>query len=418
MKRLVDFGINTDRLYFSGVLVYVFLIPFEQKWATWAILLWAVLSLSSFQQYKPKMHWGLILLPALYLVYAVGLFLTFNGELKYLEHKLSLLIFPVLFYLHRFTKEDYILLMKVFLWGLLVSGICCLLIAVYRSIEIGPGIFRFQPELIEGKSFMESVIYGGNYFFGKHFSVFHQTVYFGLYLTVGTSILLFQKNLFPIKQRVVFILFFALLLFLISNKASLIVLTILLIYRVLIIRTSALYKIIFLGCLALGIYTLSLFNPRVSESVGKVVKNEFTLDKEARYGYATRLLSWDASLDLISENPFFGYGVGNAQAALNQKYIEKEYRFPLRDELNSHNQFFQTWIENGIFGLFLLVAIFLMLFKRAYSYTGTDKYLALAIVLIFFINALFESILNRFSGISFFAFLSSLIFATRKAIKN
>ena len=36
------------------------------------------------------------------------------------------------------------------------------------------------------------------------------------------------------------------------------------------------------------------------------------------------------------------------QAALNKKYQEKGYVFPLKESYNAHNLWLQSWLENGI----------------------------------------------------------------------
>src|SRR5690606_2935153 len=106
----------------------------------------------------------------------------------------------------------------------LISGVVCLLVALYRSINIDNETIVFKANVLEGKGFIESIMYGGNYFFGDHLSMFHQTVYYAIYLNLGIAILLFNNLRLNIKWRMALILFFAGLIFIISNKANIIVL--------------------------------------------------------------------------------------------------------------------------------------------------------------------------------------------------
>lgn len=418
MDWVIKNKFNKQHLYFYGALGYLFLIPFEQKLATLAMIVWAILALLSLRKRRVNSNWRMFMLPALYLIYTAGLFLAYRGELKYLEHRLSFLLFPALFILFQYTPQERKKMMKAFLWGLVGAGFYCLFFAIYRSMEFEMGSIHFQPAVLDGKKFMESIMYGGNYFFGNHFSIFHQTVYFAMYFSVGLCIVLFKGKILSLWERWFLLIFYLFILFLISNKASFIVLTILFFYWLHTLQMKFRYKLIALGCILTGIIALTILNPRVSESLNKISEMQFSIDKSARYGYSTRLLTWDASIELIKARPIAGYGVGNAQDALNNVYAKMDYQYPLREKLNAHNQFLQIWIENGVVGILLLILIFVLLIQRAYRFASPDKSFLIAIVFILLINALFESILNRFSGISFFAFLTSFIFSLTKVRSN
>lgn len=66
----------------------------------------------------------------------------------------------------------------------------------------------------------------------------------------------------------------------------------------------------------------------------------------------TRKLIWDAVFDMIKEKPFFGYGTGfdNVRQMLHNVYNIKQP--------HAHNIFLEAWVENGIFGAFLLALVF------------------------------------------------------------
>jgi len=133
------------------------------------------------------------------------------------------------------------------------------------------------------------------------------------------------------------------------------------------------------------------------------------LKKEARFGFGTRLLSWDASVSLIKERPVLGYGHAATQGVLNQRYEEKGYVYPLKESYNAHNLWLQSWLENGFIALIILMGIFLILFRRSWH-----SHLFLAFTLLLLTNSLFEGMFNRFSGISFFSFLVCFIFSALK----
>jgi len=166
--------------------------------------------------------------------------------------------------------------------------------------------------------------------------------------------------------------------------------------------------------LVFGIVSVfALTNPRVKEAVQKVMAGELVVNKNSRYGFTTRILTWDAAWSLIKEKPIGGYGAGETQLNLNEVYQQKEYRHPLKETYNAHNLWLQTWLENGLLGLSLLVAIFILLFQKAIKHKEYQSFF-LALLHIILVNTLFESIFNRFSGVSFFCFLVCFILSVSK----
>ena len=77
-------------------------------------------------------------------------------------------------------------------------------------------------------------------------------------------------------------------------------------------------------------------------------------------------------------------------------------------KLNPHNQYFQTAIEVGMVGLFFLLAI---IFFGLYYAILNKNWLLLFILISLAFNCLFESILQRQSGIVFYTFWISLLFS-------
>jgi len=390
--------------FFYGALVYAFMIPFPPKFVTIALLVWGLLSLISFNREELNKNKFLWALPVFYFFYFIGFFTAENFTLKFLEYKLALVVFPLLFFLHKYDVSKRIALLKTFVYGLTISGVICLLMATYSSLNFEDGVWLFQPNVLKGRLFIESITYGGNYFFGKDFSVFHQTVYYALYLSVGIAILLFHSEIFERKKRIVTLGFLTVLLFLVSNKASFIALAITFIYWITTLKFSWAKKGISFIILALGIVMLVALNPRTKGSIQNIVNGNLKIDKNARYGFGTRILSWNAAMALIKEKPILGYSNSDTQIKLNKIYASKEYTEPLRQSLNAHNLWLQVWLENGIIAVFLLLSIFGILISTSMKQPIYYAF-GVAIILILLTNTLFESLFSRFSGISFFAFL-------------
>ncbi|WP_396591185.1 O-antigen ligase family protein [Allomuricauda sp. R78024] len=404
---------NVRESYYLGALLYVFLVSFPEKLVTLSLIVWVLLSLLSFRKEMLLKNKYLLLLPAFYVLYFVGFFTSENPSFKFLEHKLSFLIFPLIFFLHQYSEKQRKRMLQVFVLGLVGSALVCLGVACFNSIVFQDGIIHFKPNVLEGKGFMESILYGGNYFFGRYLSIFHQTVYYASYLCAGIAILLFNPKLFPSKTRFVILGLFVLFVFLISNKASFIVLTLLLCIRVFTWQSNKVKKTISFSVFAIIVASFIIMNPRIRESLTKVADGELLLNKEARYGFSTRLLSWDAAISLIKEKPILGYGYANTQLVLNKRYEQKGYTYPLMEKYNAHNLWLQSWLENGILAILILISIFYFLLKQqlpGFRYSP----LLLTFVLILLVNSMFEGMFNRFSGISFFSFLVCFIFSALK----
>ena len=411
-SRMFD-KFEKQRAYFYTALLYSFSIALDQKFATIALILWAVFSLFNYNKSALNTSKQLLALPILYLTYLLGTIWYGAASYGFLEHKLSLLIFPLIFYLHTYTAQQRKTMLRFFIYGLLLAVICCLVMALNRSLVFDSNGISFVPNVLEGKGFLESIIYGGNHFFGNHFSLFHQTVYFGLYLCAGIAILLFYTDIFSNKARTILTLIFSGVLFLVSNKAAILVLVLIYVLRIFSAKLTAGKKgLILLSFIAITIL-FAMSNPRIRESLRKLVNMEIGIDKDARFDFSMRILSWDSAISLIKERPVTGFGAGNAQLEFNRKYAEKQYTYPLKEALNAHNQFLQIWIENGLLGLVVLTGIFVALLKTAMR-SDSNKGFFIVLLLILFFNALFESVFNRFSGVSFISFLVCFIFSALK----
>ncbi len=394
--------------YYYGALLYAFLVPFHQKAATLALILWAVLSLMNFDKSAIEKNRSLWLLPLLYLTYLIGLLTSGTASFGFLETKLSFLIFPLIFYLHKYTEVQRKNILKALVFGVIFSAVICFIYALHRSVGISEGTLVFAPNVLEGKGAIESILYGGNYFFSDFFSIFHQTIYYALYVTAAMAIVLFRKDLFSKKTRLILALFFVLLLFLISNKAAVISVVAILFLKISTLEISWYKKgaSFLIAAICIGVFLW--MNPRTRESLEKIADEGLTLDKNGRYGFKTRLLSWSAASALVKEEPLAGYGVGDTQKKLNEMYEQKEYIFPLKKSYNAHNLWLQTWLENGLIGLLVLGLLFFSLFRAGFKDTYFWGF-TLALIILLFVNSFFESIFNRFSGISFFAFLTCYV---------
>jgi hypothetical protein len=111
-----------------------------------------------------------------------------------------------------------------------------------------------------------------------------------------------------------------------------------------------------------------------------------------------RLVTWEASLSVLLDNPF-GTGTGDTQHALNTIYLQKSEEHPAQKNLNAHNQFLQIGAELGWPGI---SAILICLFSLWQAYTGVFTIRLFGLICA--LNFLFESMLETQAGIVFFCF--------------
>jgi O-antigen ligase len=126
---------------------------------------------------------------------------------------------------------------------------------------------------------------------------------------------------------------------------------------------------------------------------------------EAIPGNQKRLVMWTVTTELILKHPF-GVGTGNVDEYLHAKLKTYGFNQLVADDLNPHNQYLQTALEIGIFGLLVLLALIISCIVIAIKYRN---FLLLLLISGLAFNMLFESMLQRQSGILFYSFWIPLL---------
>ncbi len=75
-----------------------------------------------------------------------------------------------------------------------------------------------------------------------------------------------------------------------------------------------------------------------------------------------RIGLWEMSRSAIQKHPILGIGTGNFVSQYN-RYINEEVP---RTPLWPHNSILQAWVENGIFGMFSYLLLFILALRNAY----------------------------------------------------
>ncbi|MBW1293919.1 O-antigen ligase family protein [Aquimarina litoralis] len=353
----------------------------------------------------------LLLLPLYFVVMAISLFYTSNSSygLDVLQRSLSLFLFPVIFL---FVKEDASSVRKLFeflLVGLVISFFINLSIALNNSISIFKEGFFTNVSIQDLTSFLDALMSGWNYLVEDEFSKLINPSYLSLYILLVLSFYL-KKNLDSRLRTTVVVILFLYLFLLASIAAYLILLIMCLLLIFDISERSRKHTMMIMFVLGVIIF---LNNPRVFDFYAKIKNFGNSIEYANSTSEKARLLSWDASLKLIKDAPLLGYGIGDANDILINKYSELGYTYNFDNRYNAHNQFLQTLLQTGIMGFVILVSIFVVLAIRMRR--SRNEF---SVFLILLISLIFESMLVRFNGIVFFSIIIPLLLKKRSILSS
>ncbi|MDG1776479.1 MAG: O-antigen ligase family protein [Crocinitomicaceae bacterium] len=369
---------------------------------------------------KRKLVFGVNLMNALmvllYFTYLVGTIYTNHPDIagRYLEYKLSLVIFPLLFSF----KLPGGLSLKYPSVGVFTGVIVLMILGLINSISL----------FVDSKS-MSSFLSG-------HFSYIHHPTYFASFAFVGMLLVNYAKEqcwLGCEKWKYAILTMVMILGQVLSF--SLAGILILLIYACFVFLKwvrNRFGKFIFIIVLIISPVVLLLTlsktpGLKIQFETSKTFVLEYVSDPiafisvEQNYaqGDEVRLIMWTVAALAFSEHPM-GVGTGNVDEKLNQLLDDYCQLKMAAQNYNPHNQFLQTAVEVGVFGLIFFSSVIIYAFYLGFRFKSV---LILFIGLNLGFNSLFESMFQRQSGIVFFVFwlcLSALMLLStnNKSCKN
>ena len=336
----------------------------------------------------------------LYLSYAVGVIFTKNESLAffYLENKLPFVVFPFVFSFIDSSKLNFTRLNNFLITGVLalalmgfINGIHCKL---YNLNEYCFSTTSF--------SFVHHPTY---YLVFNCISFCFLVIQFFKQKTTLTKVILYLLASFVIhilSLSLAGILFFAFAIFIFS------------IYFFYTKFSRTLFLISLFSLFLLSIITATKVRVLKNELNGAVKyvssysNSPSDFVKNSSYpmeGNNARLVMWTVAFQSCVEHPF-GVGTGNVDETLQHKLIEFGQPELAKLNYNPHNQFLQTFLEIGFLGLFIL--IFIIIYS-IYLGIKHKEYLLVIISLSLLFNGLFESMLQRQSGIVFYTLFFCLL---------
>jgi O-antigen ligase len=122
-----------------------------------------------------------------------------------------------------------------------------------------------------------------------------------------------------------------------------------------------------------------------------------------------RILVWESAIEIIKKNPVLGVGVGDVRTELVKEYVRMGEDKLSQERLNAHNQFLEVLLEGGVISFLMFAFILGFMIFIAINEKNLLYGLFVIMMLVFF---MFETILYRFAGNSFFPLFSFLLLYT------
>lgn len=405
---------NKREIFADNVLALsVFFLPIFQivSIVCWGILILTVVFQNDYKNLfqKLKSFPQLSLFILLYLFYLAGMLWTDDKKEGWddLIIKLPLLIFPVLFSSLRFSVKSIRKAGIALIAGCSLALVICL-IHSYSLYRVSNDIQKF---------------------YYTSFSIFLHPTYFTMYLNLALLFLcqdtLADKKTIFYSEKARITLFFLLTIGVILLNARLAMLITFFTLIVFILAESIKRKkiqIFFPRFLIQAILIISIFiflirfNNRfvqITEAIQdhKDITAVFDSSTQVYYNSTTiRLGLFKNSLNVFKNNFLTGVGTGDVIHESVNELGRSHHNYLAKRFTGAHNQYLQTAMSLGIFGLLLLVFCIIFPLK---DYLKSKYYFGICFVIIVLINALGDTVL-RASSLYFFSFFGCFIYVNFK----
>jgi O-antigen ligase len=317
--------------------------------------------------------------------------------------RLSLVIFPIVFFKPgERIRSNSLNLLRIFSISTTIYVASCFGYALYRSLDFYNGGLSFNPHPLDAEWI--------NYFYGTDLAYSIHPSYLAMYVLISVFISFeswYDKSLkkwFRILWLVIGILLFISIYFISSRAAILAAIVMISFYAIYKIIHRKKSRIIWMSIIVILLISLPLIknNDRVNLLLqGFSKEHGFELRRQDE-----RIIVWKSAIKIIKKHPLLGVGVGDVRTELVKEYIRIGEEKLEKERLNAHNQFLEVLIEGGLIGFSILLFIFGSLIYIAINDKNLLLGLFIVMIVIFF---MFETVLYRLAGVSFFPLFSFLL---------
>jgi O-antigen ligase len=408
--------IHTGGLTFVVCLITVIIMPVYVHYLPPFMILWGLCwflengsGLTKTVFMKNKMTFLFFLFTVFFFWQISGLLLTdsLSTGFERIFKRLSFLVFPlVLFYPGTKIIKNIKFILRLFALSTFLYLLYCLGNALHNSVIIMSQKWLFNPHPLE--YFYE------NYFYSARLSHLVHPSYLSMYIVISILVsleALFDSSINGFKKGFWLsgIIVFLGVLYLLSSRAGILaaIITIPLYFHFKYHKKLSKWIIlVFLLIITVLFVKIAKTNAKVQSSFEGIFNEKFneTLENDER------LLIWKSAMGVIKQNIFLGVGTGDASAELKREFLKRGYVKGFYENLNAHNQFLEILLENGLIGLIFFLSILGYMGYIAISQQNILSGLFILMMIIFF---MFETILNRLAGITFFPMFSFLLLHLR-----
>lgn len=355
---------------------------------------------------KNKVLWGILLFFLLELISGI---LSNNQQegLRQLSNVLPFLMFAISFCFLEFSQKNWNRLLFFFAAATTLASV----------IGFGYGAY------LAAKTHDNGFLYNDNIclILGK------QAVYFAFYVSVAILIFIFQLTQNTGEQKSKGLIYLSIVwlfvtIFLLASRTAMFSLLLILCsylgYTLLQRKKYMEISLLFFSLVIGGVVLIKLFPKTLNRFKGTTeteyrfdnenMENHFNadFDKNKWNSSNTRAAIWACAIEVWKESPITGVGFGDKTDELKKKYEEKNFRFAIITNKNTHNQYLDILIGMGIIGLvcFLLCYVIypLVIFVKRKQAFAIMIFLLMALCLIT------ENMFARYQGIVLLAFLLPL----------
>ncbi|MDG1175076.1 MAG: O-antigen ligase family protein [Flavobacteriales bacterium] len=173
------------------------------------------------------------------------------------------------------------------------------------------------------------------------------------------------------------------------------------------------FFVFFLIVMVVGIYNTNL---KLKFEQAYIELTDPNLQPDANLkSTGARIWIWKATNEIIKENPIHGVGLGDTRDELSTKYKKMGIKSLEGSDLDSHQQFLQTFATLGLLGFLSLSLIFIVIIMTGWK---QKNFLLLGIGLIYLLFGLTESMLETQAGVVFFTFFVFFFASTNNRLNN
>lgn len=154
--------------------------------------------------------------------------------------------------------------------------------------------------------------------------------------------------------------------------------------------------------------------PRTRERFSELVAIE-NVKSAKQTSTNIRYSIYETTLNLINENKLLGYGIGDYNDTLHNQFQKEGAQALLGKKYNAHNQYLSLMLSGGVIILFVFLTVLGINLVYAIRF---DNQLLILLIVFYGIIMFTENILERESGVIYFAFLISFFALFNKEKKT